>query len=121
MVVYNCYTDASTIGDYGSEDATSGLAAILVNITDNRLMTSMGRTSDVDDCTVAELFAIRLGLFLSKSIVEEGDTLRICTDSLTSIEHLEDDVITDNEDIGEITHFINKILKTSGLMEKVNA
>ena len=41
MVVYNCYTDASTIGEY--DNATSGLAAILVNITDNRLLTSMGK------------------------------------------------------------------------------
>ena len=110
MVVYNCYTDASTIGEYG--DGTSGLAAILVNITDNRLMLSMGRTNEVDDCTVAELFAIRLGLFLSKSVVKEGDTLRICSDSLTSIEHLEDDIESDNQDIGEIKHYINKILKT---------
>ena len=110
MVVYNCYTDASTIGEYG--DGTSGLAAILVNITDNRLMTSMGRTNDVDDCTVAELFAIRLGLFLAESVVKEGDTLRICSDSLTSIEHLEDDIESDNQDIGEITHFIKKILNT---------
>ncbi len=110
MVVYNCYTDASTIGE--DEYATSGLAAILVNITDNKLMTSMGRTSDVDDCTIAELFAIRLGLFLSKSVVKEGDILRICTDSLSSIEHLEDEIVTANEDIGEIKHYINKILKT---------
>ncbi len=110
MVVYNCYTDASTIGEYG--DSTSGLAAILVNITDNRLMTSMGRTNDVDDCTVAELFAIRLGLFLAESVVKEGDTLRICSDSLTSIEHLEDYIESDNQDIGEIKHFIKKILDT---------
>ena len=110
MVVYNCYTDASTIGEY--DNATSGLAAILVNITDNRLLTSMGRTNEVDDCTVAELFAIRLGLFLAKPIVREGDTLRICSDSLTSIEHLEDSIESDNQDIGEIKHYINKILKT---------
>ena len=70
MIVYNCYTDASTIED--NEYGTSGLAAILVNITDNRLMLSMGRTNDVDNCTVAEMFAIRLGLFLSKSVVKEG-------------------------------------------------
>ena len=110
MVVYNCYTDASTIGEY--EYASSGMAAILVNITDNKLMLSMGRTNDVDNCTVAELFAIRLGLFLSKSTVKEGDLLRICSDSLSAIEHVEGAVDTENEDIGEITHFIQKILKT---------
>ena len=110
MIVYNCYTDASTIED--DEYGTSGLAAILVNITDNRLMLSMGRTNDVDNCTVAEMFAIRLGLFLSKSIVKEGDLLRICSDSLSAIEHLEDSVETNNEDINEIKHFIQKILKT---------
>ena len=110
MVVYNCYTDASTVGRY--QYASSGMAAILVNITDNRLILSMGRTNDVDDCTVAELYAIRLGLFLSRSVVEEGDLLRICSDSLTSIEHLEDTIQTDNEDIAEIKHFIQKILQT---------
>ena len=88
------------------------MAAILVNITDNKLMLSMGRTNDVDNCTVAELFAIRLGLFLSKSTVKEGDLLRICSDSLSAIEHVEGAVDTENEDIGEITHFIQKILKT---------
>tara|TARA_Y100000004_G_scaffold125598_1_gene141299 strand:+ start:45 stop:473 length:429 start_codon:yes stop_codon:yes gene_type:complete len=110
MIVYNCYTDASTIGQY--ETASSGMAAILVNITDNRLIYSMGRTNDVDNCTVAELFAIRLGLFLSKSVVKEGDLLRICSDSLSAIEHVEGRTETENEDIGEITHFIQKILKT---------
>ncbi len=109
MTVYNCYTDASTIED--SVDSTSGLAAILVNITDNRLVYSMGRTNDVDNCTVAELFAIRLGLFLSKSVVKEGDLLRICSDSLSAIEHLEDAVETNNEDVNEIKHFIHRILK----------
>ena len=109
MIVYNCYTDASTIED--SEYSTSGLAAILVNITDNRLVYSMGRTNDVDNCTVAELFAIRLGLFLSKSVVKEGDLLRICSDSLSAIEHLEDAVETNNEDVNEIKHFIHRILK----------
>ena len=109
MIVYNCYTDASTIED--SVDSTSGLAAILVNITDNRLVYSMGRTNDVDNCTVAELFAIRLGLFLSKSVVKEGDLLRICSDSLSAIEHLEDAVETNNEDVNEIKHFIHRILK----------
>ena len=109
MIVYNCYTDASTIED--SVDSTSGLAAILVNITDNRLVYSMGRTNDVGNCTVAELFAIRLGLFLSKSVVKEGDLLRICSDSLSAIEHLEDAVETNNEDVNEIKHFIHRILK----------
>ena len=109
MIVYNCYTDASTIED--SVDSTSGLAAILVNITDNRLVYSMGRTNDVDNCTVAELFAIRLGLFLSKSVVKERDLLRICSDSLSAIEHLEDAVETNNEDVNEIKHFIHRILK----------
>ena len=109
MTVYNCYTDASTIED--SVDSTSGLAAILVNITDNRLVYSMGRTNDVDNCTVAELFAIRLGLFLSKSVVKEGDLLRICSDSLSAIEHLEDAVETNNEDVNEIKHYIHRILK----------
>ena len=109
MIVYNCYTDASTIED--SVDSTSGLAAILVNITDNKLVYSMGRTNDVDNCTVAELFAIRLGLFLSKSVVKEGDLLRICSDSLSAIEHLEDAVETNNEDVNEIKHFIHRILK----------
>ena len=110
MVVYNCYTDASTIGHH--RYASSGMAAILVNITDNKLIYSMGRTNDVDNCTVAELFAIRLGLFLSKSVVKEGDLLRICSDSLSAIEHVEGRTDTENEDIGEITHFIQKILKT---------
>jgi len=110
MIVYNCYTDASTIGEY--ETASSGMAAILVNITDNRLVYSMGRTNDVDNCTVAELFAMRLGLFLSKSVVKEDDLLRICSDSLSAIEHVEGRTETENEDIGEITHFIQKILKT---------
>ena len=73
---------------------------------------SMGRTNDVDNCTVAELFAIRLGLFLSKSTVREGDLLRICSDSLSAIEHLEDAVETNNEDVGEIKHFIQRILET---------
>ena len=110
MVVYNCYTDASTIED--SVDSTSGLAAILVNITDNRLVYSMGRTNDVDNCTVAEMFAIRLGLFLSKSVVKEGDLLRICSDSLSAIEHLEGSIDSDNEEINEIKQFIQRILKT---------
>ena len=110
MIVYNCYTDASTVGEY--EYASSGMAAILVNITDNKLIYSMGRTNDVNNCTVAELFAIRLGLFLSKSVVKEGDLLRICSDSLSAIEHVEGTSETGNEDIGEITHFIQKILKT---------
>ena len=110
MVVYNCYTDASTIES--NIDYSSGLSAILVNITDNRLMLSMGRTNDVDNCTVAEMYAIRLGLFLSKSTVREGDLLRICSDSLSAIEHLEDSVETNNEDVGEIKHFIQRILKT---------
>ena len=105
MVVYNCYTDASTIGEY--EYATSGLAAILVNITDNRLMTSMGRTSEVDDCTLAELHAIRLGLFIAEPVVKEGDLLRICSDSLASIEHLEGEVFTANESIQRIKKHIN--------------
>ena len=110
MIVYNCYTDASTVGEY--EYASSGMAAILVNITDNKLIYSMGRTNDVNNCTVAELFAIRLGLFLSKSVVKQGDLLRICSDSLSAIEHVEGTTSTENEDIGEITHFIQKILKT---------
>jgi len=110
MIVYNCYTDASTVGEY--EYASSGMAAILVNITDNKLIYSMGRTNDVNNCTVAELFAIRLGLFLSKSVVKDGDLLRICSDSLSAIEHVEGTTNTENEDIGEITHFIQKILKT---------
>jgi len=110
MIVYNCYTDASTVGEY--EYASSGMAAILVNITDNKLIYSMGRTNDVNNCTVAELFAIRLGLFLSRSVVKDGDLLRICSDSLSAIEHVEGTTNTENEDIGEITHFIQKILKT---------
>ena len=108
MIVYNCYTDASTIGEY--EYASSGIAAILVNITDNRLMTSMGRTTKHDNCTMAEMQAIRLGLFLSKPIVEHGDLLRICSDSLTCIEQLEGQEESYHPDLLKANKIINKTI-----------
>jgi len=108
MIVYNCYTDASTIED--SVDSTSGLAAILVNITDNRLMTSMGRTTSLDNCTLAEMHAIRLGLFLSKPIVENGDLLRICSDSLTCIEQIEGHEESHHPELLKANQLINKTI-----------
>ena len=95
MVVYNCYTDASTIES--SIEYSSGLSAILVNITDNRILKSIGQTKDIGNCTHAELSAINLGLVLAKTVADENDFVRIVSDSLSAIELIESDEDPRNE------------------------
>jgi len=109
MTIYNFYTDASTINsNYGS---SSGIAVVVVNIDEQRMIFSIGKTIDVGNNIEAELKAIELALISGHSLLKEDDLIRICSDCEPALEIAEGDVISYKKELREVGESIDQIIK----------